>query len=167
MTNKTSGTANEVVSTATSERQPNPKVQAIKKLRLQTKLGLNECKLALEACGYDHDKAFDFLKKKTRTTRDKPTTFGCVGSYVHHDKTRAALVCLASETDFVARMPEFVALANNIAMQVAAVEPEMVDDLMESTYVGDSSVSVKQMIEELIAMCKEHIVVKSFQVVKV
>ena len=47
---------------------------------------------------------------------------GAIGSYIH-DGSIGAMVVLSSETDFVAKNPEFAALARDIAMQVAATAP--------------------------------------------
>src|SRR3990167_6891084 len=62
-------------------------------------------------------------KRATRETRE-----GVVESYIHAGGRIGALVELTSETDFVARNPEFRELAKNIAMQIAAMSPLVVSE---------------------------------------
>jgi len=67
------------------------------------------------------------LKKKRSEAADKKSdreiNAGAVGSYVHNTNEVAALVTLGCETDFVAKNEEFIKLAKDVAMQVAATNP--------------------------------------------
>lgn len=110
----------------------------IKELREQTGISVMQCKKALEEAGGDKEKALIILKKKRSEAADKKSDrelgAGAVGSYVHNTNEVAAMVLLASETDFVSKNEEFVALAREIAMQVAATAPKYIskDDLDET-----------------------------------
>ncbi len=110
----------------------------IKALRDQTGISVMQCKKALEEAGGDMDKALIILKKKRSEAAEKKSDrelgAGAVGAYVHNTKEVAALVLLSCETDFVAKNEEFVALANNVAMHVAAMAPKFVsrDELSET-----------------------------------
>jgi elongation factor Ts len=99
----------------------------IKELRDLTGISVMQCKKALEEAGGDMEKAVIILKKKRSDAADKKSDreigAGAVGSYVHNTNEIAALVLLGCETDFVSKNPEFVALAKEIAMQVAASSP--------------------------------------------
>lgn len=99
----------------------------IKTLRDQTGISVMQCKKALEEAGGDMEKAIVILKKKRSEAADKKSdreiNAGTVGSYVHNTNEVAALVTLGCETDFVAKNEAFVALAKDIAMQVAATNP--------------------------------------------
>ncbi len=83
------------------------------------------------------DKARIILKKKRSEAAEKKSDrvlgAGAIGSYVHNTNEVAAMVILASETDFVAKNAEFVALAKDIAMHVAAMGPKYIsrDELDE------------------------------------
>lgn len=102
----------------------------IKELREKTGISVMQCKKALEEASGDMDKAVIILKKKRSEAADKKSDrklgAGAVGSYIHNTKEAAALVLLASETDFVSKNEEFVALANDIAMHVTAADPKYI-----------------------------------------
>lgn len=102
----------------------------IKELRDATGISVMQCKKALEEAGGDIEKATIILKKKRSEAADKKSDreigAGAIGSYVHNTNEVAALVKLGCETDFVAKNEEFVALANDIAMHVAAMAPAYV-----------------------------------------
>ncbi len=102
----------------------------IKALRDQTGISVMQCKKALEEAQGDMDKALIILKKKRSEAAEKKSDrelgAGAVGAYVHNTKEVAALVLLSCETDFVSKNEEFVALANNIAMHVAAMNPKFI-----------------------------------------
>jgi elongation factor Ts len=99
----------------------------LKELRETTGISVMQCKRALEEAGGDMDKAVIILKKKRSEAADKKSDrelgAGAIGSYVHNTNEVASLVLLACETDFVSKNDEFVALAKDIAMHVAATNP--------------------------------------------
>ena len=102
----------------------------IKALRDQTGISVMQCKKALEEAGGDMDKALIILKKKRSEAAEKKSDrelgAGTIGAYIHNTNEVAALVRLSSETDFVAKNEEFVSLANDIAMHVAAMNPKYI-----------------------------------------
>ncbi len=102
----------------------------IKELRDQTGISVMQCKKALEEAGGDMDKALIILKKKRSEAAEKKSDralgAGAIGAYVHNTNEVAALVHLACETDFVAKNAEFIALAREIAMHVAALSPKFI-----------------------------------------
>lgn len=99
----------------------------LKELRDATGISVMQCKRALEEAGGDMDKARIILQKKggemALKKSDREFGAGAIGSYVHSTHEVAALVRLACETDFVAKNEEFIALAREIAMHVAAQNP--------------------------------------------
>lgn len=102
----------------------------VMELRNRTGAGVVDCKQALDEAGDDMDKAIEVLKKKgaakAAKKTDRTTSEGIIATYLHHNKKLAAMVEIQCETDFVARNPEFMEFANDIAMQVAAINPEYV-----------------------------------------
>lgn len=96
----------------------------IKALRDQTGISVMQCKKALEEAEGDMEKAVVILKKKRKEAADKKLDreigAGVVGTYTHNTNEVAAMVLLGCETDFVAKNEEFIALARDIAMHVAA-----------------------------------------------
>ncbi len=100
-------------------------------LRERTGAGIVDCKSALEEAGGDMEKAIEVLKKKgaikaAKKFSERTASEGVIVSYVHHNGKLAALLELACETDFVARNEEFKQLANDLALQVAAMDPTYV-----------------------------------------
>jgi len=99
----------------------------IKQLRELTGVSVMQCKKALEEAGGDLAQAEVILKKRSSEAAEKKAErtlkAGAVGSYVHEGSI-GALVLLSSESDFVAKNPEFIALARDIAMQIAATDPK-------------------------------------------
>jgi elongation factor Ts len=99
----------------------------IKQLREATGVSVMQCKKALEEAGGDLAKAEVILKKHSAASAEKKAArtlaAGIIGSYIH-DGTIGAMVVLSCETDFVAKNPEFGALARELAMQVAATDPK-------------------------------------------
>ena len=102
----------------------------IKTLRDQTGISVMQCKKALEEAGGDMEKAVIILKKKRSEAADKKADrtlgAGAVGVYTHNTNEVASMVILACETDFVSKNEEFIALARDIAMHVAATDPKYI-----------------------------------------
>ena len=90
------------------------------------------------------------------------TKEGIIESYIHAGGKVGVLLELNCETDFVGRNPEFKALAHEIAMQIAALEPENVAKLLESEYWKDSSKTIKALIQEKIAKFGENVSLNQF-----
>jgi elongation factor Ts len=114
---------------------------AIKQLRDQTGISVMQCKKALEEAGGDLDKALIILKQKRKEAADKKSDrvlgAGAIGVYAHNTGEVAAMVVLASETDFVSKNAEFVALAREIAMHVAALNPKF----LSRDQVGEEAIN--------------------------
>jgi elongation factor Ts len=102
----------------------------LKELREKTGISVMQCKQALEEAAGDMDKAVIILKKRRAEAADKKSDralgAGAVGVYVHNTNEVAATVLLACETDFVSKNEEFITLARDIAMHVAASDPKFI-----------------------------------------
>ncbi|MDB4981830.1 MAG: translation elongation factor Ts [Myxococcales bacterium] len=103
--------------------------QMIKDLRERTGAGMADCKKALVECEADAEKAIEYLRKKGIASAAKKATRiaseGTVVSYLHGARI-GVLVEVNCETDFVARNPDFVEFAKEVAVQVAAMNPQYV-----------------------------------------
>ncbi len=106
--------------------------EQIKELREETGISVMQCKKALEETGGDKEKALLILRKKSGDIAskkgDRELGAGVVQSYIHSNKTIGTLVELLCETDFVARNEEFIALARDIAMHIAAANPSYIEE---------------------------------------
>jgi len=104
--------------------------EMVKELRQATGAGVLNCKKALEASNGDLDEAVEYLREKGLAAAAKrasrAASDGVISVYVHHGSRIAAMVELNCETDFVARTKEFQALAHDLAMQVAATQPQYI-----------------------------------------
>ncbi len=107
--------------------------QDVQKLRKDTNVGMMDAKKALAEMGGDYEKAKDYLREKgladAKKRADRDANQGTIGMYVHHQFERpvmGVIVELSSETDFVAKSPEFQEVADDVAMHIAAAAPRWV-----------------------------------------
>ncbi len=117
-------------------------LELIKKIRERTGAGVVVIKKALDEAGGNEEKAIEILRKqgqsKAAKKADRAANEGVVVSYVHSNKV-GVLVKLLCETDFVARNVEFVELAKDIAMHIAAMNP---------TFIKPEDVSIELLEKE-------------------
>lgn len=99
----------------------------VKKLRDLTGAGFMDCKAALKESDGNIEKAVDYLRKKgmasAKKREGKETNEGMIISYIHPGSRIGVLVEVNCETDFVAKTDDFIKLAKDIAMQIAATNP--------------------------------------------
>lgn len=129
-------------------------IDDIKKLREQTNAPMMDAKKALEENEGDFDKSVQWLRKKgadlvaKKSARDAKE--GIVEAYIHSNHKIGVLIELGCETDFVAKNEEFVKLAHEIAMQVAASNPKYVNpaDVPEEELENEKKVIIELMEKE-------------------
>ncbi|HEV8469520.1 MAG TPA: translation elongation factor Ts [Candidatus Limnocylindria bacterium] len=145
---------------------PNAK-DNVKRLREETGAGVMDCKRALDETAGDFEKARALIKErglaKAQKKSDREAKEGVVEAYIHAGGRIGAMVELSSETDFVARNPDFRELAKEIAMQVAAMDPKNVDELLEQAYIRDASKTVGELVTGIAATTGENVRVRRFQ----
>ncbi len=104
--------------------------EQIRLLREQTGAGVLDCKKALGMHNGDMEKAANWLREKGLAAAAKKASReahdGLIEAYSHLGGRMAVLVEVNCETDFVARTPEFKALAHDLALQIASGAPEYV-----------------------------------------
>ncbi|QQR53187.1 translation elongation factor Ts [bacterium] len=102
-------------------------IKDIQKLRQQTGAGMMKAKEALESTDGDFDKAIIYLREKGEATAAKKSErearAGLIETYVHGGRI-GVIVEINCETDFVARTVEFKEFARDVAMHIAATNPE-------------------------------------------
>lgn len=140
-------------------------VNLVKQLREETGAGIADCRAALEQTNGDIEKAKEILHKKgldkAGEKSDRATSAGIVETYSHAGRV-GVLVEVLCETDFVAKTQDFKTLAHEIALQIASMDPETVEDLVNQDYVRDPSQKVGDLIKGAIAKLGENIRVASF-----
>jgi len=139
----------------------------VKRLREETGAGVMDCKRALEESKGDFERAKALIKErglaKAQKKSDREAKEGIVEAYVHAGGRIGAMVEVSSETDFVARNPEFRELAKELAMQVAAMDPKDVDELLEQAYIRDASKTIGELVTGIAAATGENVRVRRFK----
>ncbi|MDO9579390.1 MAG: translation elongation factor Ts [Bacteroidales bacterium] len=128
----------------------------VAKLRRVTLAGMMDCKKALEESEGNFDKAIEIIRKKGQAVAnkraDKEASEGVVLSKVSSDEKSGAIIVLNSETDFVAKNADFMALAVKIINVAVAKNPANLDELkslpMDGGKIGDKIVEYVGIIGE-------------------
>jgi len=186
-------------------------IELVKDLRQRTGAGIVDCKAALQQAGGNIEAAIDYLRKKGLATAAKKagriTTDGLVASYIHAGGKMGVLVEINCETDFVAKTEDFQNFVKNMAMHIAAANPQFIkrEDipqevlekereiyrtqaldsgkpekvvgkivegklerfysevcLLEQTYIKDSDLTVKEVLDGMIGKLGENITIRRF-----
>lgn len=138
-------------------------IEKIKQLREITGAGMMKAKEALAETGGDLEKAIDVLRKAGAASAakraEREARAGVIEAYVHGGRI-GVLVELNCETDFVARTEDFKALAKDLAMHIAAANPEYVNpedvpaDVVErerAIYANDTAGKPDDIAEKMIS----------------
>ena len=141
-------------------------LQIIKKLRNVTSASIADVRRALDETNGDEKKALEWLKKRASEIAakkaDRETGEGLIEAYIHGGGKVGVLVEVLCETDFVAKTDEFKRLCKEVAMQIAAMNPKDVDELLNQDYIRDAGQTIEGMVKEVIGKLGENITVKKF-----
>lgn len=125
--------------------------EQIKSLREKTGISIGECKKALEEALGDESKALEILQARSvvmaNKKSDRELGAGSVASYIHGG-TVGVLVDVRCETDFVSKNPDFKSMVEDIAMHVAAMVPEDIQDLASQPFIKDGEKTVDDIIKQ-------------------
>ena len=142
------------------------KLDDLKRLREETSAGVSDCRQALEDTNGDYQKAKKLLvargMEKAAKKADREASQGIIESYIHANGKVGVLIELRCETDFVARTDDFQALAHELCLQVAAMKPKDVAELLKTAYIRDAAVTIEALIKQAIAKVGENITVAKF-----
>lgn len=141
-------------------------LKTIKKLRDATSASIADCRRALDEANGDEKKALEWLKQRAAEIAakkaDRETSEGLIEAYIHGGGKVGVLVELLCETDFVAKTDEYKHLAKEVAMQIAAMNPADVDELMKQDYIRDAGQTIEALVKGVIGKLGENITVKRF-----
>ncbi len=166
----------------------NVPVKDIQELREQTSCGVIECKKALENANGDMEKAKEILKARGLELAAKKGSRmakeGRIEAYIHFSTKIGVLVEVNCETDFVARNEDFCQFVKDVAMHIAASNPQYLkkedvpedvlpnqDDresfikescLLEQPFVKDTSMTIQDYLNSLIGKIGENILINRF-----
>ena len=139
--------------------------EIIQKLRDETGAGIMDCKKALEKTDGDIEKAKEVIKEKgiiiASKKSERKTGAGFLKAYIHNDRV-GVLMEIRAETDFAVKSDPFQKLVHELAMQIAAMDPKDVDELLKQPFVKNESKTVGEIIKEVVAEVGENINVKNF-----
>jgi len=137
----------------------------ILKLREQTGAGVMDCKRALDEASGDFTKALEIIKEKgiskAESKKERKAGAGGIFSYIHNGRI-GVLLLLRAETDFVVKSEPFQFLANELLIQIAAMNPETVEDLLAEPYVRNEAETIADLIKKTITKVGENIQVEKF-----
>src|SRR5512133_93801 len=143
----------------------------VAELRARTGAGMMDCKKALEEAGGAMDAAVDILRKKgiakAEKRADRSASEGQIVTWVAPDHSAAAMIEINSETDFVGRNDEFIAVAKTMCEQVA--KDTSVDGVVKvgadgaylaTPWYADASRTVGDVVKAASAKTGENVVLK-------
>jgi elongation factor Ts len=126
----------------------------VKQLRERTGAGMMECKKALTEANGDIAEGEVVLRKRGIASAGKKasrsTMQGMVGTYIHAGAQLGVLVEVNCESDFVARTDDFQELARDIAMHIAAADPQFIrkEDVTEAVLAKEKDIQKARAMNE-------------------
>ena len=134
----------------------------------RTGVGMSKCKNALEEAGGDIETAIANLRKSGMANAVKKegreTSEGAIA--FHIEGTTLAIVELSAETDFVVNNDGFRTFLNQITKQAALQKTTTVEQLNNSPFIEDTSVTVDQQRAVVMQSLGENIQIKRIQVLE-
>jgi elongation factor Ts len=128
--------------------------QQVKELRERTGAGMMECKSALKEANGVIAEAEVVLRKKGIASASKKssrvTKQGLVASYIHHGGQLGVLIEVNCESDFVARTDDFQELVHDLAMHIAAADPQFIrkEDVSEAALAKEKDIQKARAMNE-------------------
>ena len=128
--------------------------QMVKELRERSGAGIMDCKTALKEAGGDLAQAELNLRKRGIAIAQKKSSRaaneGTIGTYIHPGSKLGVLVEVNCETDFVARTDDFQQLVHDVAMHIAAADPQFLrkEDIGEEALENEKQVQRARALQE-------------------
>lgn len=141
-------------------------IDDIKKLREITGAGVTDCKKACDEAGGRFNRALEILRSNAEKTVEKKSAreikSGIVDSYIHGGGRVGVLLKIGCETDFVAKNQDFKNMAHDIAIHIAAMNPQSEEELFSQPFVKNPEISVKDFIRDAVGKIGENIKIEQF-----
>lgn len=141
-------------------------IDDIKKIRAITGISVEAVRQALSEAGGKIEKALKILKSQgaemAAKKSEKETGEGLIFSYIHSTGKMGVLLKLLCETDFVARNEQFKELGHELAMHIAAMNPQDAKELLSQPYVRDQDMTIDDLVKNYIAKLGENIRISEF-----
>lgn len=137
----------------------------LKSLREETGFGIMDIKRALDEANGDVNATRVLLKQKSAMVVEKKServaNQGLIETYLHLGRI-GAMVEVNCETDFVARNEEFKTFVHNLVLHIAAMSPADLEELLNQPFFNDDSVTVREVVNQLVGKIGENIQIKRF-----
>ncbi len=141
-------------------------IDDLKKIREMTGVSVDAISKALEEADGKIEQALELLKKRGVAVAAKKalrqTGEGIIASYIHATGKIGVLVKVLCETDFVARNEQFGQLGHELAMHIAAANPQSAEELLAQPYIRNQDITVEDMIKDYIGKLGENIQIGEF-----
>ena len=140
----------------------------VKELREISGAGMMDCKKALTECNGDMDEAIEYLRKSGAMKAEKKASRIAAEGIcrIAIDGGKVAVVEVNSETDFVAKNEVFQNFVETVAKQALASDAADVEGLLQESFLGDSSKTVKEALDEKVATIGENLNIRRFEKVE-
>ena len=138
----------------------------VKELREMTGAGMMDCKKALNETDGNMDEAVEFLRKNGQAKAEKKASRIAAEGIVKvavENESKAAIVEVNSETDFVAKNEKFQTYVEKVAKQVLSSNASDIDAFLEESWLEDSTKTVKDVLTEQIAVIGENLKIRRFE----
>lgn len=139
----------------------------VKELRETTGAGMMDCKKVLVETDGDVEKAVAILREKglakAAKKADRLASEGLAGLVINDDFTKASLIEVNSETDFVAKNDKFISLVNDTLNLIQNNDIKDIDELNKTTINGEN---FEEYLKSQIATIGENLVVRRFATVE-
>lgn len=140
----------------------------VKKLRDITGAGMMDCKKALAESEGDFDKAIEYLRKKGQKVSakraDREAKEGVVLARINDDQNKGVIVKLSSETDFVAKNEDFIALTDKFSVLALNMFPDSLDNLLASGFEG--GITIAEKVAEQVGVIGEKIELAEYKTIE-
>lgn len=129
-------------------------MEQVKELRQRTGAGIMDCKVALQECSADMEKAVEYIQKKGLAKAAKKAgaiaAEGAIHAYIHAGSRLGVLVEVNCQTDFVARSDEFKQYVEAVGLQIASMNPLFVrrEEVPAANIAKQKEIFQAQMDEE-------------------
>ena len=126
-------------------------IETIKQLRTETGISISQCQKALEEAKGDLAKAKEILRKTGQEVSEKRSgkdaKSGIVDVYLHQNHQLGVMIRLRCESDFVARSEDFLNLAHELCLQIAAMNPRYLkaEDIPKEVIAKEKEIYAEQM----------------------
>lgn len=141
-------------------------LEQIQSLREKTGFGVMDVKKALEEAAGDSVKAEGLLRERgaviAAKKADRVANAGRIEVYAHGDGKIGVMIEVNSETDFVAKNPDFAGFVHDLALQITSMNPADVTELLTQPFIKEPNKTVQDLLHEMVGKIGENLTIRRF-----